>query len=79
MTFNQYSSGELGFFELKESITKLENFFLLYSVENKYDICQFWQYLEQKKLDPVEEYAKSMEIFDKRYRPNSDDLFLIFI
>ena len=39
MTFNQYSSGELGFFELKESITKLENFFLLYSVENKYDIC----------------------------------------
>ncbi len=76
MTFNQYWAKAIN--DLKITITKLANFFQLYTPENKYDICLYWQLLEYA-YDPVTESAKACEIFVKRYHPSVDDMFQIFI
>lgn len=40
MCFNQYCARDIN--ELKATISQLENFFLLYNPNNKYDLCQYW-------------------------------------
>ena len=35
------------YFKLKESIATIENFLLLFNPNNKYDLCRYWQVLEQ--------------------------------
>ncbi len=40
LTFNQYAARDIN--ELKATVAQLENFFLLYNPNNKYDICQYW-------------------------------------
>ena len=41
------------FFKLKEKISNTENFLLMYNAYFKYDLCRYWQILEEKGFDPV--------------------------
>lgn len=74
-TFQLYSAGN--YFKLKEVISDIENFLLLFNPYTKYDLCRYWQKLEEKSFDPVIEYNKAIEGFEMHYHPNSDDLFRI--
>ena len=58
-------------------ISDIENFLLLFNPYTKYDLCRYWQKLEEKSFDPVIEYNKAIEGFEMHYHPNSDDLFRI--
>lgn len=51
------------FFKLKEIISTIENFLLLFNPHNKYDLCRYWQKLEEQGFDPVIEYNKAIEGF----------------
>ncbi len=58
----------------------------MYNAYFKYDLCRYWQILEEKGFDPVTgnyinfiEYNKSIEIFENNYRLKSDELFHIII
>lgn len=51
------------YFKLKEIISDVENFLLLFNSYNKYDLCRYWQKLEEKSFDPVIEYNKAVESF----------------
>jgi hypothetical protein len=66
-------------FKLKEKISNIENFLLMYNTYFKYDLCRYWQILEEKGFDPVTEYNKSLEIFENNYNLRSDELFYIII
>jgi hypothetical protein len=48
------------YFKLKEIISDIENFLLLFNSYNKYDLCRYWQKLEEKSFDPVIEYNKAV-------------------
>lgn len=43
-TFQLYSAGN--YFKLKEVISDIENFLLLFNPYTKYDLCRYWQKLE---------------------------------
>ena len=43
-TYNLYKAKQ--FFLLKEVISKIENFLMLFNANNKYDLCRYWQTLE---------------------------------
>jgi hypothetical protein len=43
-TFQLYSAGN--YFKLKEVISDIENFLLLFNPYTKYDLCRYWQRLE---------------------------------
>jgi hypothetical protein len=51
----------------------------MYNAYFKYDLCRYWQILEEKGFDPVTEYNKSVEIFEKNYKLKADELFYIII
>jgi len=74
-TFQLYNSGN--YFKLKEVISDIENFLLLFNPYTKYDLCRYWQKLEERSFDPVIEYNKAIEGFEMHYHPTSDDLFRI--
>ncbi len=67
------------YFKLKEAVASIENFLLLFNPNNKYDLCRFWQVLEQKGFDPSSEYTKAIEGFELHYRPNQEDTFMIIL
>ena len=67
------------YFKLKECISNIENFLLLFNPNNKYDLCRYWQRLEEKGFDPVLEYNKAIEGFEIHYHPTSENLFRIFL
>lgn len=60
-TFQLYNSGN--YFKLKEVISDIENFLLLFNPYTKYDLCRYWQKLEERSFDPVIEYNKAIEGF----------------
>jgi len=66
-------------FKLKETITNIENFLLLFNPRNKYDLCRFWQTLEQNGFDPSLEYTTAIEGFELRYRPTPEQTFMIIL
>lgn len=66
-------------FRLKEVISIIENFLLLFNPNNKYDLCRYWQKLEENGFDPVLEYNKAVEGFQIHYHPTAEDLFRIII
>jgi hypothetical protein len=74
-TYQLYSAGN--YFKLKEVISDIENFLLLFNPYTKYDLCRYWQKLEERSFDPVIEYNKAIEGFEMHYHPTSDDLFRI--
>lgn len=67
------------YFKLKEIISAIENFLLLFNPHNKYDLCRYWQVLEEHGFDPVIEYNKAIEGFEMHYHPSSQDVFRIIV
>ena len=67
------------YFKLKEIISTIENFLLLFNPNNKYDLCRYWQKLEEQGFDPVIEYNKAIEGFQMHYRPSSENVFRIIV
>ncbi|CAD8174304.1 unnamed protein product [Paramecium pentaurelia] len=76
-TFQLFSAKN--YFALKEVISIIENFLLLFNPSNKYDLCRYWQSLEENGFDPVLEYNKAVEGFQIHYHPNAEDMFRIII
>ena len=74
-TYQLYVAGN--YFKLKEVISDIENFLLLFNPYTKYDLCRYWQKLEERSFDPVIEYNKAIEGFEMHYHPTSEDLFRI--
>ena len=66
-------------------MSNCENFLLMYNSHFKYDLCRYWQILEEKGFDPVTgiifdlEYNKSVQLFENCYKLKSDELFYIII
>jgi len=67
------------YFKLKEAVSNIENFLLLFNPNNKYDLCRYWQNLEQRGFDPSSEYTKAVEGFELHYRPTQEDTFMIIL
>lgn len=67
------------YFALKQMLCLIENFLLLNNENTKMLLHEFWRKLEQKGYDLVQEYNKSLEIFDIRFMPSDKDIFLINI
>ena len=65
------------FFQLKQKISSIENFLLLFNEITKYDLFKFWKKLEEKGYDPIHEYNKSLELFDMHFNPKDDEIFMI--
>lgn len=64
---------------LKQTISNIENFLCFFNPFTKYDLCRYWQRLEEKGYDPVSEYNKRLEMFDMQYSPTPETLFLIML
>lgn len=73
--FNLYTAQE--YFKLKEIISDIEQFLLLYTSNNKFQLFRYWQKLEEKGFDPSIEYNKALEAFEMHYHPSNEDLFQI--
>ena len=67
------------YFRLKEAVTNIENFLLLFNPRNKYELCRYWQTLELNGFDPALEYTNAIEGFDLRYRPTPEQTFMIIL
>lgn len=67
------------YFKLKEAVSNIENFLLLFNPSNKFELCRYWQKLEEKGFDPSLEYNKAVENFDMHYKPNPQDTFRIIL
>jgi len=67
------------YFKLKETVSIIENFLLLFNSNTKYTLCRYWQTLEEKGFDPVIEYNKAVEGFDMHYHADSEDIFSIIL
>ena len=52
------------YFNLKDTISDIESFLLLFNPANKFDLCRYWQVLEKNGFDPASEYNKSVETFE---------------
>ena len=76
-TYHMYCAES--YFRLKEAVASIENFLLMFNPNNKYELCRFWQKLEEKGFDPVTEYNKAVETFDMHYKPNPEDTFRIIL
>ena len=67
------------YFNLKQTLCLIENFLLLNNENTKMLLHEFWRKLEQKGYDLVQEYNKSLEIFEIRFMPSDKDIFLVNI
>ena len=76
-TINYFMSNEYSL--LKQTISDIENFLLLFNPYTKYDLCRYWQALEKKGYDPVIEYNKRLESFELHFEPRPEDLFIIIL
>lgn len=76
-TINYFFARE--YHELKQTISDIENFLILFNPYTKYDLCRYWQWLEGEGYDPVIEYNKRLEIFDIHFEPKPEDLFIIIL
>jgi hypothetical protein len=65
--------------KLKDFLTKLEVFAIMYSPAYKIELCMYWLKLEQQHFDPVQEYNRALEEFVAVYSPNNKDLFILLI
>lgn len=66
-------------FALKQKISVIENFLILFNPMTKFDLFRYWRRLEQSGYDPVTEYNKGVEQFDIQYIPEPDKLFIIIL
>jgi len=52
---------------------------VIYNNSTKFELCRYWQKLEEKGFDPTVELNKSLEIFDITYHPLPEDMFHIIV
>lgn len=64
---------------LKDLLTQLEVFIIMYSAPYKMELYMYWVKLEQQHFDPVQEYNRALEEFVAQYSPSSKDLFMLLI
>lgn len=76
-TSNLYHSED--YFSLKQKISSIDNFIVLFSENTKFELFRFWKKLEQKGYDPVYEYNKAFELFEMHYNPKDSELFILSI
>lgn len=76
-TINYFLAQEFAL--LKQTISDIENFLILFNPYTKYDLCRYWQALERKGYDPVNEFIKRLESFTLHYEPSAGDLFTIIL
>ena len=67
------------FFSLKQKISSIDNFIILFNETTKIELFKFWQKLEKKGYDPVYEYNKALELFEMHYNPKDSELFILNI
>ena len=67
------------FYELKQVLSNIETFLLLFNPSTKYDLCRYWQILEENQMDPVNEYNKGLESFEMHFNPKAEELFTIIL
>ena len=77
LTINLFLAKE--FFNLKQTICLVENFLLLNNENTKMLLHEFWKVLENKGYDIIQEYNKSLEIFEIHFMPSDEDIFLVNI
>ena len=77
LTINLFLAKE--FFHLKQTLCLVDNFLLLFNENTKMLLHEFWKVLEMKGYDLVQEYNKSLEIFDIHFMPSDEDIFLVNI
>lgn len=75
---NNYFAAE-EFFNLKQIISKIDVFIILYNEKNKFDLFKFWWKLELKGYDPVYEYNKTLSLFEMHFNPNNKSIFSIHL
>jgi len=66
------------YFQLKEVISNIENFLILFNPLNKFTLSYYWNILVMRGFDPIKEFNKSIEWFQMRYLPDSKTLFQMF-
>ena len=76
-TINYFLAQEFAL--LKQTISDIENFLILFNPYTKYDLCRYWQTLEKKGYDPVNEFVKRLESFTLHFEPSAGDLFTIIL
>lgn len=76
MVYQLYESESYS--ELKEVVSRVENFAMLYTPLSKDLLCQSWVKLEHlEQYDPVFEYNKAIEAYKSHYYPKEEDLYKI--
>lgn len=62
---------------LKDYITKIEVFAVMYTPPRSYRLFKTWEQLIQQGFDPVEEYNRGLEEYFLHYFLNQKELFFI--
>lgn len=65
--------------QLKDLLTRLEVFVIMYSSICKIDLYMYWIKLVEQHFDPVCEYNKSLEDFVVHFSPKNKDLFVLLV
>lgn len=76
-TNNYFAAQE--YFNLKQVLSRIEVFMILYNEKTKFDLFKFWKSLELKGYDPVYEYNKSLALFEMHYSPSNRSIFVIHV
>ena len=66
-------------FLLKQIISAIENFLILFNPAHKYLLSLCWGSLVRQNYDPVIEYNKALELFEMHYQPTIENLFQIIL
>lgn len=66
-------------FQLKQIVSNIENFLILFNPVHKFILGQCWDSLIEQNYDPVIEYNKSLESFEMHYQPSTENLFSIVL
>ena len=74
---NLYEAKE--WFQLKQVISAVENFLILFNPIHKYLLSTCWGGLVRQNYDPVIEYNKAVELFEMHYQPSIADLFRVVL
>ena len=66
-------------FQLKQIVSTIENFLILFNPVHKYVLGKCWENLIGQNYDPVIEYNKSLELFEMHYQPSIENLVRIVL
>jgi hypothetical protein len=64
---------------LKDCLTSLEVFFIMYSPQNRLELIRCWNLLFEHHFDPVQEYNKTLEHFVEQHNPSNQEIFIILV